>query len=273
MVTMDDLREFAAGSDRGVGECQGFVGNDMCGEFGSFRYGYGSALQAAQASVLTAQYPGTPSFAYWAGKSGELRKYGHNGFGTPDEIFMASSRIQVPLNATGTVGSCSLAHYSSYPDVTFLGWSRTNGVNTMPTVDGGSNGGRKPVMADWQFYTRDDNAAVAIGCTNPLDPILMRAWFEYPPSAWIEISLYAPIHLSNAVWDHRSNAANRLRSMDAVNAELVKAGRPPLVAGWVTSPAAPPVPGGTPADLAPVLAAIAEVPGKTRAEFTVSPLK
>lgn len=134
MVTMSDVVEWAKGSDRGSSECQGFIANDMCAHFGSFRHGYNSALEAAHASQLQPTYPGEPSFAYWQGTSGELLQYGHVGFGTPDEIVMASSRITRPLNALGTVGTCSVEHYTYSGGVRFLGWARTNGVNTMPSL-------------------------------------------------------------------------------------------------------------------------------------------
>lgn len=239
MVTMADIRDWARGSDRGAGECQGFVGNDMCGDFGSFTRWYGSALEAAGSSALTGQYPGTPSFAYWVGRSGELLKYGHNGFGTPDEIFMASSRIQTPLNDGGTVGSCSLAHYNSYSDVTFLGWSRTNGQNTMPTVDGGSKKVGQRYM--YRAVLRDTKRVAFF------DSITFFETTDGSPddNAWGRFVGKPGLTVSPEEWD----AYRRVAELNAAT-----------IAGGVAS-------------LKPVLDAVAEVPRKTRAEFASTPLK
>ena len=104
------------------------------------------------------------------------------------------------------------------------GWTRTDPEPYFSTPSR-----RRHRMSDWQMYTRaSDGAAIALGWSNPLDPILRRAWFEYPPSAWTEKDLYAPIALDNATWNHRSDAGDRLKSIAEVNAALRAAGRPEM---------------------------------------------
>lgn len=259
MATMTDLREWAKGSDRGDGECQGFVANDMCAQFGRFRFGYGSALQAAHApeTALRPDYPGFPSFAYWIGTSGDLLRYGHVAFGTPDELFMASSRTTTKLNASGTVGSCSVDHYTNSGGVRFLGWSPVNGVNTMPRVTT-AGGGSIPFP---QSKGKTAMLYHLLGSTPTL--YALAGTSPGTPANWLETTDQG---LANAFSRQIGNAPSA-----GINDQTWKAWKAAYTAPLTTSGSTGAV--GAPVDMAPVLAAIAEVPGRTRAEFTVSPLK
>ncbi len=154
MTDFADVIEWARGSSRPAGQCQGFVANDMTAAFGSFQVGYDTARDAMNASgPLSPDYPGVPSFA-WFDTSAD----GHVGFGTPDAILQdAPGLIDVVLNARGTVGYATLASMQRY--ATFLGWSRTNGANTMPilTVNGvtPAPAPATPTVTGWQVGQTD----------------------------------------------------------------------------------------------------------------------
>lgn len=175
------------------------------------------------------------------------------------------------MGATGTEARGEMHLHFEVWVYTPAGWTRTDPA---PYFSGITPTVRKKKMSDWQMYTRaSDGAAIAIGWSNPLDPILRRAWFEYPPSGWVEKDLYAPIALDNATWNHRSDARDRLKSIGEVNAALRAAGRPELTSwGQLAAPGGGSG-GNVTVDLQPVLDAVAKVPAETRSEFSKNPLK
>lgn len=129
MFLFQNVLDWAAGSDRPLGECQGFVGNDMIPEFGGTmnRY-YEYAWDAAMDSDLTQEWPGVPAWAFFG-----TGRPGHVGYGTPDQVLSDISGNEVVLGGpTRNIGTSSLARLRAR-GFKFVGWSLTNGKNTMPT--------------------------------------------------------------------------------------------------------------------------------------------
>lgn len=129
--TWQDLLDFAAKSTRPNGDCQGFVGNDICGEFGTFVEGYASANAAMAASkALGTFHEGLPPSGRVVWVFLDFPEYGHDGLYYNGEALWDSAHCSRFLNAKKTVGLGTIA---AYP-YKLLGWSTTNGRNTLPHI-------------------------------------------------------------------------------------------------------------------------------------------
>jgi hypothetical protein len=129
-TTWANLLHFAAGLDLPAGDCQGFVANHMCAEFGSFVDGYVSANAALAASkTLGTFHEGTPPDGVIVNVFFAFPKYGHVGLYYNGETIWDSSHGS-PINASGTIRTGTIA---AYP-YEYLGYATSNGRNALPVI-------------------------------------------------------------------------------------------------------------------------------------------
>jgi hypothetical protein len=129
-TTWANLLHVAAGLDLPVDDCQGFVANHMCAEFGSFVDGYDSASHALAASkALGTFHEGTPPDGVIVNVFFAFPIYGHVGLYYNGETVWGSSHGS-PINASGTIRTGTIA---AYP-YEYLGYATSNGRNALPVI-------------------------------------------------------------------------------------------------------------------------------------------
>jgi uncharacterized repeat protein (TIGR02543 family) len=131
MTTWNDILNWAKGSARANGACQGFAGNDFTTKFGSFKYGYSSANAALAASKAAGKFhTGEPPADRVVWVFYDYPDFGHVMLAFNGEALGDTSQATAWLNEKETIGTLPIHHYS----YKYLGWSETNGVNTIPQL-------------------------------------------------------------------------------------------------------------------------------------------
>lgn len=199
MVTEQQIREWLpetpSDDDSWYLWCQRLMAI-ICEDFGVYRQTYGRAIWAynADATVIESTAPGTSpagAFEWWAWDD-----YGHVGLSLGGGRVLMTSAKSAPFDETWAVGAgvLNIHDFNRKTGLRYLGWSRTNGLNSVAVG-----------AAITSTVPKEDSMAILIRRTTDGTVALVA------PEFWNGFKSMSAAQLSAAVWSQ----SDEIHQLDA----------------------------------------------------------